>query len=168
MFNQTTNSEQFNQDHILASEARDSIEFDGYSLMTMCDGETTGIIVQKANFYDLTNIDIAEFVADQIDGGGVIQKKYGNKNISLQVMIQGATHADLVARIDDLKKNTQGIEADLDVLVRGETRTYTATISNIRVPAFKKTDDYLEGIEMDVLITSPHWKLKNPTSVFIS
>lgn len=68
MFNHLLNSEHFNQDHILLSEDRDPIEFSGFSLMSLCSG-TTGIAVQKANFYDVTNIDIAEFVADQIDGG---------------------------------------------------------------------------------------------------
>jgi hypothetical protein len=167
MSNYQANTLQANEPHILLAASPDSIEFNGYSLMSLC-GASTGVIVQKANFFDLTNIDVAEYVADQIDGGGIIQKKYGNKNITLTLMIQATSYDTLTTAIDSLKSNLQDVEGDLDILINGLTRTYTATVTSIRVPPFKKSADWVDGIEVGFVITSPHWYKKGPTSRFFS
>lgn len=168
MFNSQINTEQFNQDHLLVSEFTDSIEFDGYSLMTLCPPATAGIMVQNWPIHDVTGVDIAQYVSELIDGGGVLQKKYWPKVITLSLMIQWTSHNDLVERMGQLKKNTQAVEAPFDLVVLWETRRYTATVTGITFPRFSKNDDYLEGIQMNILITSPLWSLINPTSTLVS
>lgn len=168
MFNQQANTEQFNHDHLLASEFTDSIEFDGYSLMTLCPPATTGIMVQTWPVHDVTGVNIAQYVSELIDGGGVLQKKYWPKTITIELMIQWSSNSDLVERIGQLKKNTQGVEAPFDLVVLWETRRYTATVTGITFPRFSKNDDYLEGIQMQILITSPLWSLIDPTSTLVS
>jgi hypothetical protein len=168
MLNTQVNTEHVNQSHTIAGLNPDSIEFNGYSLMSLCGGATTGILIQRANFFDLTNINVEEFVANQIDGGGIINKKYDNKQLTLSLMIQQTSYETLVSAIDDLKKNLQYVEADLNILVGSAFRTYTATVTAIRVPPFSKLVDYIEGIEVSFTITSPHWFKKDPTVEYIS
>ena len=146
MLNTQVNTEHVNQSHTIAGLNPDSIEFNGYSLMSLCGGATTGILIQRANFFDLTNINVEEFVANQIDGGGIINKKYDNKQLTLSLMIQQTSYETLVSAIDDLKKNLQYVEADLNILVGSAFRTYTATVTAIRVPPFSKLVDYIVGV----------------------
>lgn len=59
------------------------------------------------NAMDLDNLTIEAFESSIADYGGVINKRIGNKTITLDVFIQGANHNDLISRIGALKKNTQ-------------------------------------------------------------
>lgn len=168
MLNTQVNTEHVNQSHLLAGATPDSIEFNGYSLMSLCGGAATGIIVQRANFFDLTNINVEEFVANQIDGGGIINKKYDNKQLTLTLMLQQTSYQTLLDAIDDLKKNLQYVEAELNILVGSSVRTYTATVTGIKIPNFNKFADYLEGIDVSFTITSPHWFKSTPTAKYIA
>lgn len=116
-----------------------------------------GIAVQKWNIHDLV-ASITSAVSSLSDGWSIINKKYDPKTITLVLFIQWATHNDLIARIDDLKKNTQGVEGNLDINVWWSIRRYEATITSIMIPPFKQLDSFVEWIEMEIMITSPHWK----------
>lgn len=163
MSNFQFNSELFNQDHFVPEAVQDDIEFNEYSLMSYFWWTNLWIAVQWANLFDLNNIDIAQFVSEQIDGGSIEQKKYGNRALSLSLFIQASSYSDLIDRIEDLKKNTRWIEWDLDIRVNWQMRTYKATVSSLVFPRFSSLDDFLEWIEMQLIITSPHWMLKDPT-----
>jgi hypothetical protein len=143
-----------------------TIEFNGISLLDICDG-WSGIGITKANLFDVTNIDIVSYVSDQIDGGWVINKKYGNRTLSLTLMIQGDDYDDLIDRIDTLKKNTSAVEADFNIIINWETRTYSATCTSIRFPNFKKWQDYIDEVDIDFLITSPQWYVKTEESILV-
>lgn len=121
-------------------------------------GASWGIAVQSFNGYDLNNISITSFESSLADGGWVINKKYGNKSLSMVLYIQWTTHNDVIARIDDLKKNIQAVEWDLDIKIAWSARRYKATVSSIVIPSFKSLHDYVEWIEVEFLITSPHWE----------
>lgn len=125
------------------------------------------IAVQTLNWFDLTNINVTSFESSLSDGWWVIDKRYWNKNISMSLFIQWSTHNDLIARIDDLKKNIQWIEWNLDITIAWAKRRYTATAKSITVPRFSKTTDFLEWIEVEFLITSPHWSSPNTEQVYM-
>lgn len=162
MTNFLLNNEQLNQEHYSASLIQDDVVFDGYSLMTYFNGtEQLGIALQTGNLFDLNNIDVGSYVSEQIDGGWVFFKKYGNKQITLNLYIQGSSYADLLERIENLKRYTATEEADFDVRVNGQIRSYTATVTDITFPRFDMNTDFLEWIQMQLLITSPHWSLKD-------
>lgn len=124
--------------------------------MSLC-WSTTGVIIQTMNAHSLQNIDLTSFVSSLSDWGGVINKKYSNKNISLTLFIQWTSASDLIARIDELKNNMQDVESNFDILVDWTVRRYTATVTSIIIPSFRKYDDYVDWIEVEMLITSPHW-----------
>lgn len=125
-----------------------------------------GIAVQKWNVHDII-ADITSSTSSLSDWWSVIDKKYWNKTITLTLFVQWATHNDLIARIDDLKKNTQWVEWFFDINVWWTIRRYEATVVSITVPWFKKLDDFVEWIEMELLITSPHWSYKNLSQVYV-
>jgi len=125
-----------------------------------------GIAVQKWNIHNIV-ASITSAVSSLSDGWSVIDKKYDPKTITLVLYVQGATHNDLIARIDDLKKNTQWVEWNLDINVWGKIRRYEATVTSMVIPPFKKLDDFVEWIEMELLITSPHWKFKDLSQVYV-
>lgn len=154
--NYQSNSQLFNQDHTYNDTQVYPISFNGYNLMSLC-WSTTGVIIQTMNAHSLQNIDLTSFVSSLSDWGWVINKKYSNKNISLTLFIQWTSASDLIARIDELKNNLQDVESNFDILVDWTVRRYTATVTSITIPAFKKYADYLDWIEVDMLITSPHW-----------
>lgn len=124
--------------------------------MSLC-GSTTGVIIQTMNAHDLSNIDLTSFVSSLSDWGGVINKKYSNKNISMTLFIQWTSNSDLIARIDELKNNLQDVEWNFDILIDWIVRRYTATVTSMMFPSFKKYDDHVQWIEVELLITSPHW-----------
>lgn len=161
MPNYLLNDELFNADHTILWISQDAVEFNNYSLMTIFDNDY-GVWIQKANLYDVMNIDIAQFVSEQIDWGWILQKKYGNKSLTLTLFIQASSNDDLITRIEALKQKTRAVEGNLDIRVKWEMRTYLATVSWVRIPAFTSLDDYVQGIELDLIITSPHWYLKTP------
>lgn len=162
MPNYLLNDELFNADHTILGITQDDIEFNNYSLMTVFDNEY-GIWIQKANLFDVMNIDIAQFVSEQIDWGGILQKKYWNKPLTLSLFIQASSNDDLITRIEALKQKTRAVEGNLDIRVKWEMRTYLATVTWVRIPSFTSLDDYVQGIEIDFIITSPHWSLKAPS-----
>lgn len=160
--NNLFNSSLINNSVLYPETALGSIHINGYSLMSLCES-TIGVAVQNMNAYDLV-AELNSFASSTTDGGGVINKRYSNKTITLSLFIQGTSQNDLIARIDELKKKTTGTEVDFGILTAGEMRTYKATVSGIQVPAFKKFDDFVEGISMTLLITSPFWE-KNAVQV---
>lgn len=156
MNNWQFNQDQFNQDHIYAEVATYPVAFNGYNLMSLCS-DSVWVIIQSMNAYDVTWIDVTAFSSALADGWSVINKKYWNKSISMTLFLQGSSHNDLIARLDELKQKTQGIEANFDITVWDGIRRYAATVTGFQVPAFKKTDDHIQWIEVEMLITSPFW-----------
>lgn len=128
---------------------------------------TVWIMVQSVNAFDVWNIDLTSFVSSLADWGGVINKKYSNRNLVMSLFIQWATPSDLIKRIDTLKQKLQAVQWNLDIRVNGELRRYEATVSSITIPSFKKSSDYLEWIDVEFLITSPHWKNPTYSQVFV-
>lgn len=165
MNNQQFNQEQFNQDHFYAPSAEYTVSFNAFDLMSLCS-ETTGIAIQQANLHNLV-AQLTSSESSQSDWGSIIDKRYSNKLITVTLVIQGSSNSDLISKIDDLKKNTQGVAGDFDILINGEIRRYAATVQSIIVPPFKKSVDFVEGIEMEMLITSPLWRYKDLASVYV-
>jgi hypothetical protein len=139
MVNTLVNSEVVNALHeVYNSTTLDvigAVSFNGLNLISLCS-ESTGIIVKSANFFDLNNINVTSYNSEQSDGGGIIQKRYENKQVSLSLFIQGSSYSDLVSRLDSLKDSLQGEDNDFDVLIDGVVRTYTATVTSITIPSF--------------------------------
>ncbi len=164
--NTQVNSQVVNFDNTLQSTNKDKIEFNGFSLSSLC-WNNYWIILKTGNLFDSSNIDLWKFVSSQIDGGGIYSKKYWNKTITLSLFIQGESYSDLISRIDQLKKNTRGVEKDFDILVNWEYRTYKATVENINVPDISELDDFVDNVEMTLTVTNWNWTVKSPNSVFL-
>lgn len=113
-----------------------------------------GIAIQKMNAMDLDNLTVEAFESSIADYGGVIDKRIGNKTITLDLFIQGSNHNDLISRIGELKKNTQLIEQDFVVTIGGQKRTYKGTVSRLSIPSIKASEDFVEAIKMDILVTN--------------
>lgn len=164
MNNNQFNSEQFNQDHAYALWAEYLMSFNGYDLMSHC-GETSWTIVQSGNFHNVV-AQLTSSESSMSDGWSVIDKRYSNKTIVITVYIQGTSHNDLIAKIDKLKEKIQWVEWDFDILVWEKIRRYTATVQSVVIPPFKKSMDFVEWIEIEMLITSPHWRFKDLSQVY--
>ena len=169
MFNSQFNA-QFNETNFLSAVESDKgiVEFNGYDLTSFCKSGLYGTLIQTWGDEHSFSADIEAYVSSLVDGGGIISKKYGNKIISFSLFIQGENHDDLILRIDELKRRTQGIEANLDIKVRGKYRTYTATLSSLSVPSISAQRNYIEGVRIAFLITSWTWKeLENTSEVVL-
>jgi hypothetical protein len=116
-----------------------------------------GIGLQTLNSLDITNINVESWESSLSNGGGVIDKRYGNKTVTAGFYIQGSSHSDLIARIQEFKKETQWVEKNFILTIWGIKRTYTATVTRFTVPRFSKLDNFVENIQVDFLITSPLW-----------
>lgn len=182
------NITQFNENTIIEWAEKWPIEFDWYNLMSICKIENIANIwndenvwndnnvwndfytriwtnpfwiwILRGNFYDLNNIDVSSFNSSLADWWWVYNKKYWNKQVRFTLFLQWENHEDLINRLDELKSRLQWVEKDFDILINEEYRTYKATITNITVPRFSKNDNFIEWIEVDMLITSPHWEIK--------
>lgn len=163
--NNLFNQEQFNQDHAYAPSIEYAMAFNGFDLMSLCSSNVW-IAVQTWNLHNVV-AQLTSSESSMTDGWGVISKRYWNKVILVTLHIQGSSYDDLVSRIDELKEKTQGVEGFFDINVWGKIRRYEATVQSIIVPWFKKTQDFVEWIEMEMLITSPHWRLKEMSQVYL-
>lgn len=159
------NSEQFNQDHEYLLWAEYIMSFNSFDLMSHC-GATSWIMVQSGNLHNIV-AQLTSAESSMADGWSVIDKRYSNKTIVITLFIQGTSHNDLIAKIDQLKEKTDWVEWDFDILVWDKIRRYEATVQSIVVPPFKKTVDFVEWIEMELLITSPHWRYKNLAQAYV-
>jgi hypothetical protein len=127
-------------------------------LMEMCSWETSGVMIQEMNVFDIV-AEINSYNSTMTDWGGVLNKRYPNKSISIRLFIQGTSYNDLVSKIDTLKLKTSWDEIDFWISVWGTIRIYKATVESIRVPKITKLQDYVEDVEMSLLITSPLWSI---------
>ena len=153
------NGSEINAKNFFANKTRRGISFAGFDLTSLnCGEEKTGLMIQKFNVLDLTNIEITSITSNYEDGGSVLAKKYLPKTITMTVFIQWKDHDDLIQIIDLLKQKTQIIEWNLDIMISGKIRRYTATLSSLIVPPFGRNDDFVENVELEFLITSPHWQ----------
>lgn len=165
MNNSQFNQDLFNQDHTYAEAAEYGVAFNWYNLMSLC-WASVWIAVQSGSLHNLA-ADVTSAVSSLADGWTVIDKKYGNKTVVISLFIQGTSNSDLISRIDELKLRTQGIDSNFDINIWGKIRRYEATVVSITVPPFNKLVDFLEWIEMEILITSPHWKYKDMSQVYV-
>lgn len=164
--NNLFNHDLFNQDHVYAETATYNIAFNSYDLMSLC-WASVWVAIQTMNAFDVTWIEVTSFVSALSDGWSVINKKYWNKSISLTLMIQWTDYNDLISRIDEIKRKTQWIEGNLDILVWSSIRRYAATVTSIVVPSFKRIDDFVQWVELELLITSPHWRSVDMSQVYV-
>lgn len=156
--NQNFNSEQFNGKNFFGNKIRKGISFAGFDFTSFqCGTAETGVMIQKINFFDLNNIELTSTTSLHGDGGKILDKRYIPKTLSVSLYIEGGDYDGVVKIIDEIKARTQNIEWNLDIMISGEIRRYTATLSSLIVPSFSKQDDHMEGVELEFLITSPHW-----------
>jgi hypothetical protein len=168
MLNEQLNSEQINSkdNHVSGNIKLWTIQFDWLDLMSACPSWINWIWVQKANFFDLDNIDLWEYESSVYDGWWIYSKKYGNKKITLTLFIQWINYDDLINTIDELKVKTQEIEKDLIIKVKWmnwveQFRQYKATLSSLKIPSFWRNDTFVDDIQADFIITSWVWEEVN-------
>lgn len=165
--NNQINENTINYDNQLAWWVKWIVEFNNFSLTSLCNNETW-YLIQTWNEFSRTNIDLWEFTSSLIDWGWVYSKKYWNQTITFNLFIQWENHADLINKIDNLKWALQWINWDLDIKVNNEIRTYTATCESVDIPSIKRSNDFIENVRVSFLITSWVWKLKNRTENFLA
>lgn len=166
MFNSQFNT-QFNISTIPQGVVKWLIEFEWYDFMSYCESNNNiGTLI--LTWWDEHSIapDIESFVSSLVDGGWIMNKKYGNKNISFNILIQGESYEDLIFRIDELKKYTSKVEWELSMKVLWKHRVYTATLSSLSVPSISVNENYCE-IRISFLITSWTWKESDKTSEIV-
>ena len=170
MVNIQINSEHINQDHIPQAfdEAFWLVQFEDYNFTSLCESRTLGTGITSSTWEHSITVDIEDYEAPFVDWGGIINKKYGNKRISLSLYIEWEDYDDLILRIDTLKAQTQKVEGNLYIKVRGKWRVYTATVSDINVPSLKASHNFIEWVvQVTFLVTSGVWKEKDLTSEVI-
>lgn len=165
MNNWQFNQELFNQDHAYLQGTEYLMSFNGYDLMSLCSS-SVWVAVQSWNLHNVV-AQLTSSESSMADGWSIIDKRYSNKVILVTLYIQWSSYDDLVTRIDELKEKTQWVEWFFDINVWGKIRRYEATVQSIIVPWFKKTQDFVEWIEMEMLITSPHWRLKEISQAYV-
>ena len=102
------NTEIFNYKKISDTKTRTGISFAGFSLTSLeCGKNSTGIMVQNLNIFNLNNIEVSTSTSTYADGGNILNKKYSSKTISITLFIQAENYNDLVHHIDILKQRTQ-------------------------------------------------------------
>lgn len=168
MINEQFNSSQFNQDHNITATTKWLVEFDSFDLTSMCGWNKYWYMLQTGNDKDLDNINIWEFVSSTIDWWWVYNKKYGNKSVTFTLFIQGENYSDLIDKIDNLKKLTQGVEKDFDIYYLWWYRTTKATLSSIKFPSFWKNQDFIDNVELIFLFTTWYWENKTWVSEFLA
>jgi hypothetical protein len=168
MFNKQFNVEIFNwkDDIVTWSTTIGTIQFDWIDFMSACPSWKNWIWVQKANFFDLDNINLWDYESEVYNWWWVYSKKYWNKKVSLTLFIQWVNYDDLINTIDELKIKTQEIEKDLIIKVKWmnweeQYRVYKATLSSLKIPAFGRNDNFVDDIQVDFLITSWIWEEYN-------
>lgn len=157
-----------NQDTIISWLIKWKVEFNNFDLTSLCSWSKTWIIITDHNFFDNGNIDIWAYVFSLIDWWWIYQKKYTNKDIQIKLFIQWESYEDLISRIDELKKNTQWIEAELDILVNWEYRTYIATCNSITIPNLSASQDFVDELQMNFTITNWNWYKKQPEYTYFA
>ena len=169
MVNIQINSEHINQDHIPQAfdEAFWLVQFEDYNFTSLCESRTLGTGIISWTWEHSISADLEDYVAQLVDWGGIINKKYGNKRISFNLYIEWEDYDDLILRIDTLKAQTQKVEGNLYIKVRGKWRVYTATISDVIVPSLKASHNFIEWVQITFLVTSGVWKEKDLTSEVI-
>lgn len=165
MFNTQLNN-QFNKNTLAQSFDSDRwiVEFNWYDLTSYCKSGKYGTLILTGGWEHSTAPDIESYVSSIVDWGGVVNKKYGNKTINFSLFIQWESNDDLILKIDELKRRTQGSEWELLIKVRGVYRLYTATLSSIIFPSIPAQEDYIEWVSISFLITSGTWEEYESTS----
>lgn len=67
------------------------------------------------------------------DGFTIVNAKYTTKTIEVEGRISAADRASLVAKIDQLKLNLNGVSGNLDIDYGNDTRRYFATVQSIDI-----------------------------------
>lgn len=135
------------------------VQFNDFDLSSLC-WNTTWYIIQTWNELSLDNTIIEEYVSEIIDWGIIIDKRYWNKWVPFTLFIQWSSYSDLLLKIQALKKNLNNKNWILYFTRDWVVYSYTATCSNIVIPDFNKTQDFLENIQLNFIFTSPHWTIE--------
>jgi len=125
--------------------------------LTSLSGATTGFMIQTGNDMSTDNILIQEYVSKIVDGWTVIDKRYWNRHLNFNLFIQWADNIDLIDKIHLLQQELNSPNWKLYITRNWVVYSYNATCTNIVVPSFSTTDDFVENIAINFLLTSPHW-----------
>lgn len=90
--------------------------------------QNANIVTSFKNDDNLPVIDIVKYQNPIVDGGGVLRKRYSNKQIVLKWVLKADTEAELNNLIDLVKQKTSKTEWYLDIKVNGYYRRTKATV----------------------------------------
>jgi len=116
----------------------------------------SGYMIQTWNDLSLDNTIIQEYTSKIIDWWTVIDKRYWNRHLNLNLFIQWTSNADLISKIQYLKQELNAPNGKLYITRNGVVYSYEATCTNIVVPSFSVNDDFVENINLNFLLTSPY------------
>lgn len=68
------------------------------------------------------------------DGFNIVNVRYQTRTIEVEGMLSAADRASLVALIDTMKLNLNGVSGNLDIAYGNETRRYFATVQSLDLP----------------------------------
>lgn len=108
--------------------AATTITFEGYSLQ---DATFRSRIIQHTD--SPARIIQSESKA-RADGMTIVNTKYVNRVIEVEGRINADDRADLVAKIDELKLNLDGVSGQLKIGYGDDQRLYFATVERIELP----------------------------------
>jgi len=122
-------------------------------------------MIQTWNDLSLDNTLIQEYVSKIVDGWTVIDKRYWNRHLNFNLFIQGTSNADLINKIQFLKQELNSPNWKLYITRNWVVYSYEATCVNIVIPSFSTNDDFIENINLNFLLTSPHWIIEEAVNL---
>ncbi len=158
--NETVNS-LINDSQPILGLTKSLFQFNDIDLLSL-QNNPTGFLIKNGNELSLDNTILEEYVSEIIDGWTIIDKRYWNKRVLFNLFIQGSNHNDLIAKIQQLKRDLNEKNGSLYITRAWVSYMYTATCSSIVFPDPKTTEDFLDDVQISFIITSPHGSIEEP------